>query len=585
MSVLFSGLIPYFQKRRMFALFLAAMLCLFPACGLLHEENGLAISGQEYALGPEGEIAYKFLVAQEAQDKGDLETAMNANQALLELAPAPEIYAQAVILLDQNNQPLEALRLADEGARRYPEELPLRMLWANMLYRQDKLDEALRILKECAPRYERLSTRERMALMPEITNLRQLILFLMLEGEYFKEATALAGALPEAERSPLILYYEMLGLRSQKRTAEASAKLQALLKAYPHFADAWLVLAHDQEKAGNYKKAAESYRKALENAPVAELYLHMVRCEIKAGKVSGAALRVMEDDSGAEIKLRAALLFMDDKHFLQARQILLSLENDPELSDDTALYLGIIAYDDGQDMPEALERLREIPPDAANRARMLHLKTLLHMRLDQYDDALAVASVLREDYPDEKNHWSLLAELANRRKQYKMAEEVSREGLEQWPDDISLLYSLAMSLSFQKRNPEAIPILEEILLLDENSVMVLNALGYTLAEEKHDLERALSLIRKALAQKPEDVNILDSLAWVHYQRGNYDEAWRVIKKCLNGPVEEAVIWEHYGDIALAMNKRTEAISGYTRALELMPENRTEILIKLERLNK
>ena len=585
MPVFLSSLNPHLQKCLMFFVFLAAMLSLLPACGLLHEEDGREVSVQEYALGPEGEIAYKFLVAQEAQDKGDLETALNANQALLELAPAPEIYAQAVILLDQNNQPLEALRLADEGARRYPEELPLRMLWANMLYRQDKLDEALRILRECAPRYERLGARERKALMPEITNLRQLIIFLMLEKKYFVEATALVNTIPGAERSPLLLYYEVLGLRSQKRMTEASAKLQALLKTYPHFTDAWLVLAHDQERIGNFKKAAESYRKALENTPVAELYLRMILCEIKAGEVSGTALRVMEDDSGAEIKLRAAMLFMDDKHFLQARQILLSLENDPELSDDVALYLGIIAYDNGQDIPEALERLREIPPDAANRARMLHLKTLLHIRLDQHDDALTVAVVLREDYPDEKNHWSLLAELANRRKQYKMAEEVSREGLEQWPDDISLLYSLAMSLSFQKRNPEAIPILEEILLLDEDSVMVLNALGYTLAEEKHDLERALSLIQKALSQKPEDVNILDSLAWVHYQRGNYNEAWRVIKKCLTGSVEEAVIWEHYGDIALAMNKQTEAISGYTRALELMPENRAEILIKLERLNK
>ena len=191
--------------------------------------------------------------------------------------------------------------------------------------------------------------------------------------------------------------------------------------------------------------------------------------------------------------------------------------------------------------------------------------------------------MLRDEYPDDKNYWSFLADRANSRKQYPLAEQVSREGLEQWPDEVPLLYALAMSLSFQNRNPEAIPVLENILLLDENFVMALNALGYILAEEKRDLERALDLVNKALKQRPDDVNILDSLAWVYYQMRNYQEAWRIIKKCVATDVGEATIWEHYGDIALAVHNKSEASRGYAKALELDADNSTEIRNKLERL--
>jgi tetratricopeptide (TPR) repeat protein len=535
------------------------------------------------ALSMEGLLTYKYLMLQEARNKGDLETALRILHELLELAPSPDIYVEAVTLLDQNNQPLDALRLAGEGTHVYPNEYPLHMVWVDLLYRQRDVEEAANVLRRLAGRYEDLNESERKKFIMELTGARQLLLLIWLENGQTGQMLDYMRGIPKSEHSPLMLFYEVLALRRDKHNRQANAKLHKLMQNHPGFTDGWLTLAQDMENAGNYKNAAKFYQKAFESAQTIEIYQFLLRAMIKSGSPQDAFALVMRKNLGEEGKLRSALIFMEERQYVPARHILLTLEKDPEQADDAALYLGMIAYDSGEHMQEALKRLQNISPDAPNRLRMLHLKILLHLRLEEYDDAFASAQTLRDDYPDDKNSWVLLSELANNRKQFKLAEEVSREGLEQWPDDIQLLYSLSMSLSFQKRNAEAIQILEEILLLDESSVMVMNALGYILAEEKRDLERAVALIKKALEYRPEDVNILDSLAWAHYQMDNYSEAWRVIKQCELKGANDATIWDHYGDIALAVKDKQSALKAYSKAIELKADNSAEIRAKLEKL--
>ncbi len=47
----------------------------------------------------------------------------------------------------------------------------------------------------------------------------------------------------------------------------------------------------------------------------------------------------------------------------------------------------------------------------------------------------------------------------------------------------------------------------------------LNALAYLLAEDGQELDLALALISRALAQVPDDPSYLDTLGWVQYRRG------------------------------------------------------------------
>lgn len=534
-------------------------------------------------LSDDAQIALNLLTLREATEKNDTESALRALDSLLKLAPAPELYVQKAMLLVRSGSADKAVEAIRQGTLKYPADYDLHMVWAELLQQSGLQDQALGVLNGFYARYALLKPEERRKRQDEIDNVRQLTVFILLNSRRFNEAETYLRAVPHRELSPTLLFYEVVLLRNQGKEREATVKLYDLVKNHPDFTDGWLTLASDMEKRGDYKSAVRFYNKALGLTPVTEIYLRMLGAQIKSGDVRGAQIQVIAAPFSSEVKLRASVLFMDAKEYKAARSILLTLQNDPFAADDAAMYLAMISYDTGDNVKESLDRLRDISPDAPNRSRMMYLKALLHIRDNDYPAALEASKALRDEYPENKEHWAFLAELANVSKNYKLAESVSREALEQWPDDTEIMHSLAMSLSMQVKNSQAIQILEDILLLDESNLMAMNGLAYTLAEEKRDLERALILARKALARAPDNSSIMDTLAWVHYQLGNYEEAWLLIKQCAVKGVEEAVLWDHYGDIARALGNNKDARIGYTRALEMDPDNPAEIRKKLRSL--
>jgi Flp pilus assembly protein TadD len=91
------------------------------------------------------------------------------------------------------------------------------------------------------------------------------------------------------------------------------------------------------------------------------------------------------------------------------------------------------------------------------------------------------------------------------------------------------------------------------------------------------------LIKNAVELRPENGYILDSLAWVYYQKENYAKAWDIIQEAVQLSTEDPTIWEHYGDIAGKLQKTEEARRGYRKAIELGAEDQTSIDKKLQAL--
>lgn len=575
-------------KRIIFcALFCALLAAAVPGCAPSSAPPAppppQAEERRQVLLSVDAQIALNHLIMREALDKGDGESAMNALNTLMKLAPAPELYTQKALLLNQAGSVDAAVDSIRQGALKYPDNYNLQMIWAELLQQAGRTEQALGVLGSALARYASMNAAQRRERQDELDNIRQFTVYILLNSRRFDAAEKYLQAVPEREFTPTLLFYEVVLLRNQGKKREGTIKLYELVKNHPDFTDGWLTLAADMEKKGDYRSAVRFYNKALELAPVTEIYLRMLGAQIKSGDIRGAQSQVLSSPFSTEVKIRAAIIFMDAKEYTAARGILLTLQHDPFSADDVAMYLAMVAYDTGKNVKEALGRLRDISADAPNRPRMMYLKALLHIKDNDYPAALEASKTLRDEYPENKDHWAFLAELANVSKNYKLAESVSREALEEWPEDTSIMYSLAMSLALQKKSGPAIQLLDDILLLEEGNVMAMNSLAYTLAEEKRELRRALGLARKALARQPENSSIMDTLAWVYYQLGNHSEAWKLIKKCVVKGVDDAVIWEHYGDIAIAVGDSTRARTGYLRALELEPENKAEIRKKLRNL--
>ena len=127
-------------------------------------------------------------------------------------------------------------------------------------------------------------------------------------------------------------------------------------------------------------------------------------------------------------------------------------------------------------------------------------------------------------------------------------------------------------------------ILSELIKSSPDDPLLLNFLGYTLADHEKDLKRAEALISKAVKLDPESGAILDSMAWVLYRLKRFAEAKKYILKAIakSGEDLDAVIMDHAGDIFSANGDTADAVMYWEKALELPGEaDRERIRMKLK----
>ena len=155
--------------------------------------------------------------------------------------------------------------------------------------------------------------------------------------------------------------------------------------------------------------------------------------------------------------------------------------------------------------------------------------------------------------------------------QHEQAWQVVQQALEQFPDDLNLLYTRAMLA--EKRDD--LDLLEQdlrfILEREPDNSMALNALGYTLADRTTRYDEAKALIEQALQLNPQDPAILDSLGWVNYRLGNLDEAERLLRQALARFPDHEVA-AHLGEVLWARGKQREARKVWANALKQQPDS-------------
>jgi tetratricopeptide (TPR) repeat protein len=137
---------------------------------------------------------------------------------------------------------------------------------------------------------------------------------------------------------------------------------------------------------------------------------------------------------------------------------------------------------------------------------------------------------------------------------------------------LSTLEALANLCERIEKKNEAFKVFQKIIEIDTTNSVALNYVGYTYAEQNDSLEYALQLINKALLIEGNNGHYIDSRAWVFYKMGRYEEALKELKKAA-GIIEDAVIFEHLGDVYLKLDDIEKARDAYEKALEHEPESK------------
>ena len=111
-------------------------------------------------------------------------------------------------------------------------------------------------------------------------------------------------------------------------------------------------------------------------------------------------------------------------------------------------------------------------------------------------------------------------------------------------------------------------------MLDEfpDDAGALNDLGYLWADQNKRLRRASRMIRQAVEAEPENAAYRDSLGWVLYRLGKFDEALKEQQKAVElsktkDKQSDGVMYDHLGDIHAALAQKDKAIESWTEAAQ------------------
>lgn len=154
-------------------------------------------------------------------------------------------------------------------------------------------------------------------------------------------------------------------------------------------------------------------------------------------------------------------------------------------------------------------------------------------------------------------------------KLYRRAYDALQAALQEFPGNNDLLYERAMVAERLDLLAEAERDLREILKQRPEDSMVLNALGYTLADRTNRYEEALALIEKALKQQPNDPFILDSMGWVKYRMGRLDESLDYLNRAYAIKTDPEIA-AHIGEVLWVMGRQGEARSMWQGSLKDNP---------------
>lgn len=95
----------------------------------------------------------------------------------------------------------------------------------------------------------------------------------------------------------------------------------------------------------------------------------------------------------------------------------------------------------------------------------------------------------------------------------------------------SSVYAAIAFVAWEQNDTEkCLAYYEKSLETDSENITSLNGLGYVLACEEKDLTKALTLCKKAVKSAPKSAACLDSLGWVYYKLGLYDDARQYLEQ-------------------------------------------------------
>lgn len=289
---------------------------------------------------------------------------------------------------------------------------------------------------------------------------------------------------------------------------------------------------------------------------------------------------IAQEPNNTDVLYALGLLYLQSNRLDEAATYFQRLSTLNQYSGEAGYYLGRIAEEKG-DLQQATDWYRSLNEGINYFDAQVRLGVIL-ARQDKMDDARRHLQGINVVNQEQKNILvQAEAELLTDRKQYADAMAVYDRALEN-NQDHDLLYARAMLAEKMGRLDILERDLKEIIRNDPNHAQALNALGYTLADQTNRYLEAYELIRKALELSPNDFYILDSMGWVLYRMGRLDESIAYLNKAL-AVRPDPEIAAHLGEVLWVKGDKAAAKQIWETAIQDTPKD-SRLLDVIKRFN-
>jgi tetratricopeptide (TPR) repeat protein len=220
----------------------------------------------------------------------------------------------------------------------------------------------------------------------------------------------------------------------------------------------------------------------------------------------------------------------------------------------------------GEATKTAQEAVKKLPDDKG-------LKLALAQQLadsGKPDESIQIAKSQLKGGPEDRETYIMLSQINLRLKRWKDAEDAiaQAEKTAARPEEKEYIRFLQGSIyEREKKYDLAEQAFRDVLQQNPSNSMALNYLGYMLADRNTHLEEALTLVKKALDFDPQNYNYIDSLGWVYFKLGNFDQAEENLRKAADKSPNDATIQDHLGELYARTNRFKLAAAHWEHALD------------------
>ncbi|HAH06213.1 MAG TPA: hypothetical protein DCM05_06745 [Elusimicrobia bacterium] len=398
-----------------------------------------------------------------------------------------------------------------------------------------------------------------------------------------KVSTGTAGGEKgDAYRQALFSLANMLSAESPEK---AKRYFEQYLADNPENAsEAESQIALIEQRAGRLDAAAERFKSALrfnpDNTQARFALAQVYEMKRDTEAALGVYLELLADDP----RSIALLNHVGEIVYLQgdlprAKQLFQRAKEVLPDHPGACLWLALLAEQEG-DFPAAAKALQDsaaLKDDASANLRLSYYLT----QAGQLKDAVAVLEKAHQRWPESEEVAYFLALGFDDLKQADKAAELMRQVVAASPDHRDARFQLGAIFERAGRIAEAEEQFREILKRNPQDAPALNYLGYSLADRSLKLDEAEALIGRAVQLDPKNGAYQDSLGWVRFKQGRFQEALPQLSSAAKLLPEDDAIWDHLAEAYMVVGDTYSAWTAWKTAVSAAP-TKGELVKKAEK---